>query len=53
MTKDILGNQVLLVTPMTEDGRIDEPSLRRLIDFLIARQPHGLLILGSTGELFS
>jgi 4-hydroxy-tetrahydrodipicolinate synthase len=53
MTKDIIGNQALLVTPMTDEGQVDEPSLRRLIDFVVERKPHGVLLLGSTGEFFT
>ena len=38
----------ILVTPFDETGRIDEPSLRRLVDFNIAAGVHGLgVALGS------
>lgn len=53
MAKAIFGNHPLLVTPMTETGAVDEASLRRLVDHLIAAGAHGLLALGSTGEFFS
>jgi 4-hydroxy-tetrahydrodipicolinate synthase len=39
-----------LVTPMTADGRLDEPVLRRLIDALVP-DLDGLFVLGSSGEL--
>lgn len=44
----IRGVVPILVTPFDEGGRIDEPSLRRLIDFNIAAGVHGLgVALGS------
>ncbi len=39
-----------LVTPLTDDGRLDEPVFRALIDALIP-DLDGLFILGSSGEL--
>ena len=49
---EIYGNQCLIVTPLREDGAIDEPSTRRLIDFVIDSGVHGVLAQGSTGEGF-
>ncbi|MBA3591421.1 dihydrodipicolinate synthase family protein, partial [Methylibium sp.] len=34
--KPIVGSIVALVTPMLEDGSVDYPALRRLIDWHIA-----------------
>ena len=53
MRQEILGNQALVVTPMTDDGSVDEASLRRMLDFVIEGGAHGVLVLGSTGEFFS
>lgn len=53
MKNDISGNQALVVTPMAEDGSVDEPSLRRMLDYVVEGGTHGVLILGSTGEFFS
>lgn len=53
MQAQIYGNQALLITPMKEDGSVDEKSLRNLIDFVISGDPHGILVMGSTGEFFS
>jgi 4-hydroxy-tetrahydrodipicolinate synthase len=39
-----------LVSPVKEDGAIDEPVLARLCDDLIKAGVHGLTPLGSTGE---
>lgn len=39
-----------LVTPLTTDGRLDEPVLRSLIDALVP-DLDGLFVLGSSGEL--
>lgn len=52
--KDALfGNHVLLVTPMRPDGSLDEESTRSLIDFVVGKGVHGILTLGSTGEVFA
>jgi 4-hydroxy-tetrahydrodipicolinate synthase len=51
--KDIHGIQVLLSTPMLDDGRLDYSSTGRLIEHVIAGGVHGILLLGSTGEFFS
>ncbi|MFE1438865.1 dihydrodipicolinate synthase family protein [Streptomyces sp. NPDC058739] len=37
-------------TPLTPEGEVDVPSLRRLIDHLVAGGVHGLFVLGSTSE---
>jgi 4-hydroxy-tetrahydrodipicolinate synthase len=48
--KPLIGSIVALVTPMHEDGRIDEPGLRRLIDWHIEQGTDGIGIVGTTGE---
>jgi 4-hydroxy-tetrahydrodipicolinate synthase len=50
--KEIGGNQCLIVTPLNDDETVDEQSTRKLIDFLIERGVHGILVHGSTGEGF-
>jgi len=40
-----------LVTPLTPDGRLDEPSLARLIEHHLAGGVDGLFVLGSSGEV--
>lgn len=52
MSKKIAGNQCLIVTPLKEDGSVDETSTRSLIDYVIDRGVHGVLAQGSTGEGF-
>jgi 4-hydroxy-tetrahydrodipicolinate synthase len=48
------GTYTVLVTPFTGDGRhVDEPALRRLVEFQILEGIHGLVPLGSTGEFLS
>ena len=48
------GHIPVLVTPFTGDGRhVDEPALRRLVEFQILEGIHGLVPLGSTGEFLS
>jgi 4-hydroxy-tetrahydrodipicolinate synthase len=44
------GSLVALVTPMTEEGQIDEVSLRRLVDYHIHQQTDGIVAVGTTGE---
>ena len=39
-----------LVTPFTKTGEIDEPALRRLVDFQIKNKVQGLVPMGTTGE---
>src|SRR6187402_1140976 len=38
------------IVPLDSDGEINEPELRRYIDWLIERGVHGLYPNGSTGE---
>lgn len=42
-----------LITPLTENGALDEPSLERLIEHLLKGGVHGLFVLGTTGEFAS
>ncbi len=46
----IVGSIVALVTPMQEDGSIDYPALRRLIDWHIAEGTDCVCVVGTTGE---
>lgn len=46
----IVGSIVALVTPMHEDGSVDYPALRRLIDWQIAEGSDCIGVVGTTGE---
>jgi 4-hydroxy-tetrahydrodipicolinate synthase len=46
----IKGSIVAIVTPMHEDGSLDNPGLRKLIDWHIAEGTDGIVIVGTTGE---
>jgi 4-hydroxy-tetrahydrodipicolinate synthase len=48
--KPLVGSIVALVTPMTEDGRIDFDALRALIDWHIAEGTDCIGVVGTTGE---
>ncbi|NML14217.1 4-hydroxy-tetrahydrodipicolinate synthase [Azohydromonas caseinilytica] len=48
--KPITGSIVALVTPMHEDGSVDYPALRRLIDWHIAEGTDCIGVVGTTGE---
>jgi 4-hydroxy-tetrahydrodipicolinate synthase len=48
--KPIVGSIVALVTPMQEDGSVDFPQLRRLIDWHIAEGTDCIGVVGTTGE---
>ncbi len=48
--KPISGSIVALVTPMLEDGAIDYPALRALIDWHIAEGTDCICVVGTTGE---
>ena len=39
-----------MLTPLDADERVDETSLRRLVDFLVGAGVHGLWAMGTTGE---
>ncbi|MBT3342454.1 MAG: 4-hydroxy-tetrahydrodipicolinate synthase [Gemmatimonadetes bacterium] len=42
-----------VVTPMQEDGSLDEAGLRRLIDHLIDAGVHGIFTIGTAGEFWA
>jgi len=44
------GSLVALVTPMREDGAIDEDSMQRLVDFHVDNHSDALIAVGTTGE---
>ena len=46
----IKGSIVAIVTPMHEDGSLDLPGLRKLIDWHCAEGTDGIVIVGTTGE---
>jgi 4-hydroxy-tetrahydrodipicolinate synthase len=46
----IRGSIVALVTPMTEEGAVDYPALRKLIDWHIAEGTDCIGVVGTTGE---
>jgi 4-hydroxy-tetrahydrodipicolinate synthase len=51
--ESLRGVFVVTVTPLTEDGEVDLPGLRRNAEWLIGQGVHGLVPLGSTGEFAS
>ena len=50
MSERITGIFAPNLVPLDEHGRINEPELRRFIDWLIDHGVHGLFVNGSTGE---
>src|SRR3954454_12804148 len=46
----IVGSIVALITPMQEDGSVDYPALRRLIDWHVAEGTQCIVAVGTTGE---
>jgi 4-hydroxy-tetrahydrodipicolinate synthase len=46
----IVGSIVALITPMSEDGSVDYPTLRKLIDWHIAEGTDCICVVGTTGE---
>jgi 4-hydroxy-tetrahydrodipicolinate synthase len=44
------GSLVAIVSPMFEDGRLDIPSLKTLIDYHVDQGTDGIVIVGTTGE---
>jgi 4-hydroxy-tetrahydrodipicolinate synthase len=48
--RPIKGSTPALVTPMLEDGSVDYPTLRKLIDWHIAEGTDAIGVVGTTGE---
>ncbi|MDB5965668.1 MAG: dihydrodipicolinate synthase [Polaromonas sp.] len=48
--KSITGSIVALATPLHEDGSIDYPTLRKLVDWHIAEGTDCIGVVGTTGE---
>ncbi|MEO8022629.1 4-hydroxy-tetrahydrodipicolinate synthase [Polaromonas sp.] len=48
--KTITGSIVALATPLHEDGSVDYPSLRKLVDWHIAEGTDCIGVVGTTGE---
>jgi 4-hydroxy-tetrahydrodipicolinate synthase len=46
----ITGSLVAIVTPMHEDGSLDLPRFRALIDWHVAEGTDGIVVVGTTGE---
>ncbi|MEE8482400.1 MAG: 4-hydroxy-tetrahydrodipicolinate synthase [Acidiferrobacterales bacterium] len=44
------GSMVALVTPMHDDGTVDVPALRRLVDFHVDNGTDAIVAVGTTGE---
>jgi dihydrodipicolinate synthase/N-acetylneuraminate lyase len=44
------GVIVPMVIPITPDGDLDEPAVRRIVDHMVAGGVHGVFVLGTTGE---
>jgi 4-hydroxy-tetrahydrodipicolinate synthase len=44
------GIFVPMLTPLSGDERVDEASLRQLVDFLVGAGVHGIWAMGTTGE---
>lgn len=48
--KDLRGVIAAMVTPLSSDEEVDEAGLRRLTNYLIGNNVHGILTSGGTGE---
>jgi 4-hydroxy-tetrahydrodipicolinate synthase len=48
--KTIIGSMPAIVTPMLEDGSLDYPGLRSLLDWHVAEGSDGIVIVGTSGE---
>ena len=49
-TSRLKGSIVAIVTPMTDDGAIDEAALKRMVDWHVEQGTHGIVAVGTTGE---
>src|ERR1700716_173474 len=50
MAPMITGSLVAIVTPMHEDGKLDLPRFRKLIDWHVEEGTDGIVVVGTTGE---
>lgn len=50
LRKTYRGVIVPMITPLTEENKLDEPALRRMIDHVINGGVQGIFMLGTTGE---
>ena len=48
--KPIVGSMPAIVTPMMEDGSLDLPGLRALLDWHVQEGSDGIVIVGTSGE---
>ena len=48
--KTVTGSTVALATPLHEDGSVDYPTLRKLVDWHIAEGTDCICVVGTTGE---
>ena len=48
--KPIAGSMPAIVTPMFEDGSLDFPTLRSLLDWHVSEGSDGIVIVGTSGE---
>lgn len=46
----LAGSLVALVTPMKDDGTVDIPCLRKLLQWHVSEGTNGIVVLGTTGE---
>ncbi len=44
------GAGVAIVTPFTQDGKVDYPALKKLLDFQVENSTDAIIICGTTGE---
>jgi 4-hydroxy-tetrahydrodipicolinate synthase len=44
------GSIVALITPMTDQGKVDYPSLKNLVEFHLSQGTDGIVSVGTTGE---
>jgi 4-hydroxy-tetrahydrodipicolinate synthase len=49
-SRTIQGSIPALITPMLADGKVDYPTLRKLIDWHVAEGTDALVIVGTSGE---
>jgi 4-hydroxy-tetrahydrodipicolinate synthase len=49
-SKPMQGSMVAIVTPMLEDGSLDYPGLKNLLDWHVTEGTDGIVIVGTSGE---
>ena len=49
-SSELSGVIVAIITPFTEDGKLDEVNLKRITNYILGQGVHGIMTTGGNGE---